>query len=182
MNSKHGPIRGLKKLMSSLIAVVALLGFGVADAAAQTGGAGAPGGTTTTPAPTTPAPTTPAPTTGGVTVVQKATWYGPGLWGNKTACGMPLVPTVVGVAHKKLPCGTAVTFSHKGISVPATVIDRGPFRRGYQWDLTKLLAKRLGFLPVGAGLVTATIMPPGTTPAPVTPVAPTTPTATPSGI
>ena len=31
------------------------------------------------------------------------------------------------------------------------MIDRGPFHKGYAWDLTKKIAKRLGFLAVGAG-------------------------------
>ncbi|MGZ5340808.1 MAG: septal ring lytic transglycosylase RlpA family protein [Solirubrobacterales bacterium] len=110
--------------------------------------------------PPAPAPTTPAPAAGSWTITQNATWYGPGLWGNRTACGGPLSPTVVGVAHKRLPCGTQVTFSYAGRSVPATVIDRGPFRKGYAWDLTKRTAKLLGFLPVGSGLVTATVTPP----------------------
>ena len=39
----------------------------------------------------------------------------------------------------------------RGRSVTATVIDRGPYRKGYAWDLTKKTAKRLGFLEVGAG-------------------------------
>ncbi|MDP9187972.1 MAG: septal ring lytic transglycosylase RlpA family protein, partial [Actinomycetota bacterium] len=73
--------------------------------------------------------------------------------------GMVLSPTVIGTAHKKLPCGTQVTFNHAGRTVTATVIDRGPYRKGYAWDLTKKTAKRLGFLPVGAGAVTATVTP-----------------------
>jgi rare lipoprotein A (peptidoglycan hydrolase) len=72
---------------------------------------------------------------------------------------MVLAPTVIGTAHKKLPCGTQVTFSHAGRTVAATVIDRGPYRKGYKWDLTKKTAKRLGFLSVGSGPVTATVTP-----------------------
>src|SRR5215471_7928543 len=37
-----------------------------------------------------------------------ATWYGPGLYGNKTACGETLLPNTIGVAHRSLPCGTTV--------------------------------------------------------------------------
>jgi len=108
------------------------------------------------------ASTTPAPTAGGTswTVYKKATWYGPGFWGRTTACGMVLEPTVIGTAHKGLPCGTTVTFSHAGRSVTATVIDRGPYKKGYAWDLTKKAAKRVGFLTVGAGPITATVTPP----------------------
>jgi len=71
-----------------------------------------------------------------------------------------LTPTTLGVAHRNLPCGTQVTFSYAGRSVTATVIDRGPFRKGYAWDLTKKTAKRVGFLAVGSGKIQATVTPP----------------------
>jgi rare lipoprotein A (peptidoglycan hydrolase) len=77
---------------------------------------------------------------------KRATWYGPGFWGNRTACGKVLKTRTIGVAHRKLPCGTRVTFAYRGRWVRARVIDRGPYRRGYGWDLTRKLAKRLGFL------------------------------------
>jgi rare lipoprotein A (peptidoglycan hydrolase) len=79
----------------------------------------------------------------------RATWYGPGFWGNTTACGKKLTKKTVGVAHRKLPCGTRVTFAYKGRWVRAKVIDRGPYRKGYRWDLTQRLAKRLGALQAG---------------------------------
>jgi peptidoglycan lytic transglycosylase len=120
---------------------------------AQTGGIA--GGTE--PPTTTTEPTAQA--AGSWTVYKSATWYGPGFWGKSTSCGQVLAPTVIGVAHRKLPCGTAVTFTFNGVSVPATVIDRGPFRKGYAWDLTKKTAKRLGFLSVGSGPIQATITP-----------------------
>ena len=83
--------------------------------------------------------------------VNRATWYGPGFWGNRTACGKVLKETTIGVAHKKLPCGTRVTFAYRGRWVRARVIDRGPYNGDYKWDLTRKLAKRLGFINVGAG-------------------------------
>jgi hypothetical protein len=81
--------------------------------------------------------------------VLKATWYGPGFYGKRTACGTRLRPGTLGVAHKTLPCGTHVTFYHGGRFLTVAVIDRGPFRRGVQWDLTSSAAKRLGFLATG---------------------------------
>ena len=39
-----------------------------------------------------------------------ASWYGPGLYGNRTACGQTLGYGTLGVAHKSLPCGAKVTF------------------------------------------------------------------------
>jgi rare lipoprotein A (peptidoglycan hydrolase) len=78
-----------------------------------------------------------------------ATFYGPGFFGQQTACGQVLTPDMHGVAHKKLPCGTmvAVTFADREIVVP--VIDRGPFNGSYSWDLTQATADALGF--TGAG-------------------------------
>jgi peptidoglycan hydrolase-like protein with peptidoglycan-binding domain len=74
-----------------------------------------------------------------------ATWYGPGLYGNRTACGQTLEPKTVGVAHKHLPCGTKVTFSYRGRYLTTKVIDRGPFANGASWDLTNGAADKLGF-------------------------------------
>ena len=63
-------------------------------------------------------------------------WYGPGLYGNGTACGQTLTKTLVGVAHRTLPCGTLVTFSYKGVTLTVPVIDRGPYVSGRTWDLS----------------------------------------------
>jgi hypothetical protein len=73
-----------------------------------------------------------------------ASWYGPGFWRNETACGKKLRRRTVGVAHKRLPCGTKVVFSKGGRWVRAKVIDRGPFVKGRAWDLTQAAARRLG--------------------------------------
>jgi hypothetical protein len=73
-----------------------------------------------------------------------ATWYGPGFYGNDTACGKVLRTTTIGVAHRTLPCGTKVTLSYHGHYLVAPVIDRGPYRKGYDWDLTSAAAQRLG--------------------------------------
>jgi rare lipoprotein A (peptidoglycan hydrolase) len=78
-----------------------------------------------------------------------ASWYGPGLWGHKTACGQTLQPGTLGVAHKKLPCGTTVKFVYHGRSVVTQVIDRGPYVDGRAWDLTKAASDALGFEGVG---------------------------------
>ena len=87
-----------------------------------------------------------------------ATWYGPGFWGNRTACGTVLKKATIGVAHKKLPCGTRVTFAYNGRWVRAKVIDRGPYNGDYKWDLTRKTAKRLGFLSTGAGRLKAAVV------------------------
>lgn len=74
-----------------------------------------------------------------------ATWYGPGLYGNRTACGQILRPDTVGVAHRSLPCGTRVKFAYRGRQIVTRVIDRGPYADGYAWDLTNGARKALGF-------------------------------------
>jgi hypothetical protein len=76
--------------------------------------------------------------------LRRATWYGPGLYGNRTACGARLRRSTLGVAHRTLPCGTPVTFYHRGRFVTVSVIDRGPFARGVEWDLTAATARTLG--------------------------------------
>jgi len=73
-----------------------------------------------------------------------ATWYGPGFYGNQTACGTVLRQTTLGVAHKSLPCGTKVTLAYHGHSVVVPVIDRGPYAAGYTFDLTGATAQALG--------------------------------------
>ena len=78
-----------------------------------------------------------------------ASWYGPGLWGNKTACGQTLRPRTLGVAHRSLPCGTAVKFVYKGRALVTQVIDRGPYAHGRAWDLTAAASEALGFEGVG---------------------------------
>jgi rare lipoprotein A (peptidoglycan hydrolase) len=74
-----------------------------------------------------------------------ATWYGPGLYGHRTACGQTLRPSTIGVAHRSLPCGTAVRFTYRGHSLLTRVIDRGPYTRGNSWDLTNGARLALGF-------------------------------------
>jgi rare lipoprotein A len=83
-----------------------------------------------------------------------ASYYGPGLYGNSTACGKTLTPSTVGVANKSLPCGTKVTFRYRGRTVRARVIDRGPFAGNREWDLTAALKAKLGFGSTGVVLST----------------------------
>jgi len=84
---------------------------------------------------------------------QRATWYGPGFWGNGTACGKTLRKKTRGVAHKRLPCGTRVVVGYRGRFVRTKVIDRGPYAHGAKWDLTREVASELKFEGVGVGNV-----------------------------
>lgn len=73
-----------------------------------------------------------------------ASFYGPGFYGRTTACGERLTRATIGVAHRSIDCGKKVGFYYRGKSLRMPVIDRGPFVKGREWDLTKAAAKRLG--------------------------------------
>ena len=81
-------------------------------------------------------------------------FYGPGFYGKRTACGYAMTKSLVGVAHRTLPCGTKVTFRNpaNGRTVTAPVVDRGPYVSGRQWDLTGGLCLALGHCYTGAVL------------------------------
>lgn len=74
----------------------------------------------------------------------RATWFGPGFYGSRTACGLTLRTVTEGVAHRTLPCGSKVEVRHRGRSVVLPVIDRGPFANQADFDLTKNVADRIG--------------------------------------
>jgi rare lipoprotein A len=115
-----------------------------ASATAETGGATA-----------APATSPPALSTKPV-----ATWFGPGFYGQTTACGQLLTPATVGVAHRTLPCGTLVRISYHHHRLVVPVIDRGPFaHNGASFDLTAGAAQALGIsgtVRIGARVVGAT--------------------------
>ncbi len=84
------------------------------------------------------------------------TWYGPGFYGNRTACGQRLTTEILGVAHKTLPCGTKVALRANGRSIVVPVIDRGPYARGVTYDLTRATAEHLGVMhtaQIGAAIL-----------------------------
>src|ERR1700691_2028667 len=121
-----------------LTLLAALLSAGVlaVGAFASTGGAAGPSADTTPGSITTP-----------VTKVHKtalATWFGPGFYGQQTACWQTLTPATVGVANRKLPCGTLVNVSYRGLRLTVPVVDRGPYGNGADWDLTAAAAQALG--------------------------------------
>jgi len=87
------------------------------------------------------APAAPRVGVGGTAI---ATWFGPGFYGQTTACGQTLTPVLVGVANRRLPCGTLVSVSYRGHRLTLPVIDRGPYANGADWDLTAEAARALG--------------------------------------
>jgi rare lipoprotein A (peptidoglycan hydrolase) len=125
-------------------------------------GALAAGGDSTggTGVPTAHAHSSSTPSAAGVRATALATWFGPGLYGRRTACGQTLTPSVVGVANRRLPCGTLVKLTYAGHTLVAPVLDRGPYGRlGAEWDLTAGAASALGItetVRVGAHVVGST--------------------------
>ncbi|HEX4437454.1 MAG TPA: septal ring lytic transglycosylase RlpA family protein [Solirubrobacteraceae bacterium] len=119
----------------TLLTGLLVLAMGAAVAMASTGGASAP--VTGTPASTTAAKT--------VHPTGIATWFGPGFYGKKTACGQTLTPGVVGVANRTLPCGTLIKVAYGSHTLTIPVLDRGPYSHiGADWDLTAGAAHALG--------------------------------------
>lgn len=115
----------------ALAAGLALPALSAAAALASTGGATAPS-------------TTPSAPSTGVRPTGIATWFGPGFYGYKTACGQTLTPQVVGVANRTLPCGTLILVSYHGHALTVPVLDRGPYANHADWDLTTGAAHALG--------------------------------------
>jgi rare lipoprotein A (peptidoglycan hydrolase) len=99
-----------------------------------------------TPAPT-PAPVVatlpplPDPPTSGVVI---ASWYGPGFYGNRTACGQVYTPEIIGVAHRTLRCGTMLVLEYRGRTMTVPVIDRGPYIAGRTLDLSNATRLAMG--------------------------------------
>lgn len=87
----------------------------------------------------------------------KASWYGPGLNGNKTASGEIFDMYGMTAAHKKLPFGSIVVVTNldNNKSVVVRINDRGPFVSGRVIDLSYGAAYLLGM--VRAGVVPARI-------------------------
>jgi hypothetical protein len=100
-------------------------------------------------APVKAAAEVPAATTSGSTEVTVykpavASYYGPGFYGKQTACGQIMTRSLIGVANRRLPCGTLVGVSYDGHSLTVPVVDRGPYGGAATWDLTVGAAEALG--------------------------------------
>jgi rare lipoprotein A (peptidoglycan hydrolase) len=82
---------------------------------------------------------------------RRMSWYGPGFYGNRTACGYKLTTSLIGVAHRTLPCGTKILFRNpaNGRTLVVPVVDRGPYVSGRIFDLTGGACKALGHCYTG---------------------------------
>ena len=85
----------------------------------------------------------------------QASWYGPGFYGRRTACGQTMGASIEGVAHKGLLCGTLVTLRHGDETVTVPVIDRGPYAGNREFDLAHRTKRDLGFGSTGRVWVAA---------------------------
>lgn len=74
----------------------------------------------------------------------RATEYGPGFYGRRTACGQRLRRGTIGLANRTLRCGESVAVYYRGRTLVVPVIDRGPYANGADWDLTVATGKALG--------------------------------------
>jgi rare lipoprotein A len=76
----------------------------------------------------------------------KASWYGPGFHGRRTASGERFNTNDLTAAHKTLPFGTKVkvTNTKTGQSVVVRINDRGPYAHGRVIDLSKASARSIG--------------------------------------
>jgi len=127
---------------AAIFAALAALSFGAMPAEAGTGGVGATSSEGATATDSNFEFSSPMRSAG-------ATWYGPGLYGNHTACGQVLRRGTIGVAHRTLPCGTTIKFSYHGHTLVTKVIDRGPYTKGNDFDLTNGARLALDFEGVG---------------------------------
>ncbi|MCX8106216.1 MAG: septal ring lytic transglycosylase RlpA family protein [Ignavibacterium album] len=81
----------------------------------------------------------------------KASWYGPGFHGRKTANGEKFDQMSYTAAHKSLRFGTLlkVTNPKNGKSIVVRINDRGPYVEGRDLDLSKAAAHELGLMRRG---------------------------------
>lgn len=81
----------------------------------------------------------------------KASWYGPGFHGRKTANGEVYDQMSFTAAHKSLKFGTLLKITNlkNNKSVVIRINDRGPYIHGRDLDLSKAAALELGMVRKG---------------------------------
>ncbi|WP_216904981.1 septal ring lytic transglycosylase RlpA family protein [Synechococcus sp. CCY 9618] len=88
---------------------------------------------------------------GGQVTTGRASWYGPGFFGNRTASGEVFRPGTLTAAHRTLPFGTMVRVTNlwNGRSTVVRINDRGPFHGSRVIDLAHGAARELGLMSSG---------------------------------
>jgi rare lipoprotein A len=91
----------------------------------------------------------------------RASWYGPGFFGNRTANGEVFRPGTLTAAHRTLPFGTKVRVTNlwNGRSTVVRINDRGPFHGNRVIDLAHGAAQELGLLSSGVADVKLEVLP-----------------------
>ena len=81
----------------------------------------------------------------------KASWYGPGFHGKKTASGEIFDDAKLTAAHKTLPMGSKakITNLRNGKSVKVEINDRGPYVADRVIDLSQAAAHAIGMIDRG---------------------------------
>ena len=81
----------------------------------------------------------------------RASWYGPGFYGETTAGGSVYTGEGMTAAHPWFPFGTRVRVTNleNGRQVVVVIDDRGPFVRGRIIDLSEAAALALGMVDAG---------------------------------
>lgn len=104
-----------------------------------------------------PEPVTVSPTPWNVTstTTGRASWYGPGFHGRRTASGERFNQNAMTAAHRTLPFGTLVrvTNMRNNRQVVVRINDRGPYSHGRILDLSAGAARTIGLDRAGVGPV-----------------------------
>jgi len=95
----------------------------------------------------------------------RASYYGPGFNGRRTASGRIFRQGELTAAHRSLRFGTKVRVTNlrNGRDVVVTITDRGPYVRGRSLDLSVSAARAIG--ATGSGVVSVRLDPLCETPA-----------------
>ncbi len=95
----------------------------------------------------------------------RASWYGPGFHGKRTANGEVYNQHELTAAHRTLPMGTRaiVTNVDTGESVEVRINDRGPYKYGRLIDLSYAAARRISVWAAGTAAVQVQVLNPDRT-------------------
>jgi rare lipoprotein A len=90
----------------------------------------------------------------------KASWYGPGFHGRRTANGERFNTWAYTAAHRSLPFGTKVRVTNlrNNQAVVVRINDRGPYVGGRVIDLSKAAAQAIGMVRSGTAPVRIEIL------------------------
>ncbi|MEB3211276.1 MAG: septal ring lytic transglycosylase RlpA family protein [Leptolyngbyaceae bacterium] len=90
----------------------------------------------------------------------RASWYGPGFHGRRSASGEVFNQHAMTAAHRTLPFGTLVRVTNMttGASVIVRINDRGPFGGGRVLDLSAGAARAIGMIQSGVANVRVDVL------------------------